>query len=179
MSTIKVEKNKFLSQDEVINISEHYNLPIIKTHLLNYNELRNADFKFPVVLKAVGEKIIHKSELNQNLSIIQSGPIPPNPSEILMSEQIKSLFEELQKAYDDIIIDTAPIGLVADAQIISNYVHTSIFVIRHGYSLKSQTSNIEQIYKERKLPGLGIVFNGVNMGGRFGYGYGYGYGYKF
>ena len=60
---IKVEKNIFLSQDEVINISEQYNLPIINTLLLNYNELKNTNLNFPVVLKAVGEKIIHKSEL--------------------------------------------------------------------------------------------------------------------
>ncbi len=56
--------NKFLSQEEVIKIAEHYNLPIIKTQLFKYDELKNADLKFPVVLKAVGEKIIHKSELN-------------------------------------------------------------------------------------------------------------------
>ena len=60
---VKLEKDKFLSQEEVIKISEHYNLPIIKTQLLNYEELKTADLKFPVVLKAVGEKIIHKSDL--------------------------------------------------------------------------------------------------------------------
>ncbi len=59
----QLEKNKFLSQEEVIKISEHYNLPNVKTQLLKYDELKTADLKFPVVLKAVGEKIIHKSEL--------------------------------------------------------------------------------------------------------------------
>ncbi|MCW8822806.1 MAG: acetate--CoA ligase family protein [Ignavibacteriaceae bacterium] len=63
LAGVQFKIDKFLSQEEVIKISEHYNLPIAKTHLLNYHDLKNADLKFPVVLKAVGEKIIHKSEL--------------------------------------------------------------------------------------------------------------------
>ena len=59
----QLEKSKFLSQEEVIKISEQYHLPIVKMQLLKYDELETADLKFPVVLKAVGEKIIHKSEL--------------------------------------------------------------------------------------------------------------------
>ena len=60
---LKFEAGKFLSQEEVIKISEHYNIPIVKTNLMSLNDLKRVDFKFPVVLKAVGEKIIHKSEL--------------------------------------------------------------------------------------------------------------------
>jgi len=61
--TVKLEKDKFLSQEDVIRISEYYNLPIIKTELIKYDKLKNVEFKDPLVLKAVGEKIIHKSEL--------------------------------------------------------------------------------------------------------------------
>lgn len=60
---LKFEAGKFLSQEEVIKISEHYNIPIVKTNLMSLNDLKRVDIKFPVVLKAVGEKIIHKSEL--------------------------------------------------------------------------------------------------------------------
>ena len=60
---IKFSENNFLSQKEVIKITDYYDLPIIKTQLMKYDELKSADLKFPVVLKAVGEKIIHKSEL--------------------------------------------------------------------------------------------------------------------
>ena len=63
LKNIKFENGKFLSQEAVINISDHYNLPIIKTQLYSYSELKTSQLKFPVVLKAVGEKIIHKSEL--------------------------------------------------------------------------------------------------------------------
>jgi len=60
---LKFDPNKFLSQEEVIQISEHYNIPVVKTNLMSFDELKKAEFKFPVVLKAVGEKIIHKSDL--------------------------------------------------------------------------------------------------------------------
>ena len=60
---LKFEAGKFMLQEEVIKISEHYNIPIVKTNLMSLDDLKRVDFKFPVVLKAVGEKIIHKSEL--------------------------------------------------------------------------------------------------------------------
>ena len=60
---LQLQKDKFLSQDEVIKISKHYNLPIIETQLFEYDKLKDAKVNFPVVLKAVGEKIIHKSDL--------------------------------------------------------------------------------------------------------------------
>jgi acetyltransferase len=60
---LQLQKDKFLSQDEVIKISKHYNLPIIETQLFEYDKLKDANVNFPVVLKAVGEKIIHKSDL--------------------------------------------------------------------------------------------------------------------
>jgi acetate---CoA ligase (ADP-forming) len=63
LKNIQFKKDKFLSQEDVIKISELYELPIIRTQVLRYEELRKNDFKFPLVLKAVGEKIIHKSEL--------------------------------------------------------------------------------------------------------------------
>jgi acyl-CoA synthetase (NDP forming) len=63
LKNIQFKKDKFLSQEDVIKISELYELPIIRTQVLRYEELKKTDFKFPLVLKAVGEKIIHKSEL--------------------------------------------------------------------------------------------------------------------
>jgi len=63
LKNIQFEKGKFLSQQDVINISEYYNLPNIKTQMIKYEELKTAELNFPVVLKAVGEKIIHKTDL--------------------------------------------------------------------------------------------------------------------
>ena len=63
LKDIKFADGKFLTQDEVTKICEHYDLPNIKTQLLTYEELKTTDLKFPVVLKAVGEKIIHKTDL--------------------------------------------------------------------------------------------------------------------
>ena len=66
-SNLKIEiedKGKFLSQEEVLHLTDKYHLPVIKTSILNFKELELKELKFPVVLKAVGEKIIHKSEMN-------------------------------------------------------------------------------------------------------------------
>ncbi len=123
------------------------------------------------------ESVIRKSGVHENLDVISSGPVPPNPSEMLMGTAMDQLIGKLKQEYDDIIIDTAPIGLVADAQIIARFANATIFIIRHGYSHKSQIHSLEMLYREQKLPGLSIVLNGVNMEGRFGYGYGAGYGY--
>lgn len=64
INSVRFIKNNFLPQNDVIKLSEYYNLPVIKTYLLSCDELNKTDFSFPVVLKAVGKKIIHKSELN-------------------------------------------------------------------------------------------------------------------
>jgi hypothetical protein len=109
-----LEKDKFLSQDEVIKISEHYNLPIIKTHLLNYNELRNADFKFPVVLKAVGEKIIHKSELKG----------------VVLNIKDKS---ELIKTVDEMVNNFKQKKLELDSFLIQPFIQTKFELLVGGF----------------------------------------------
>lgn len=92
IDSIRFEKNKFLSQDEVIKISEKYNIPIVKTSLMSLDELKNADLKFPVVLKAVGEKIIHKSELNGVvLNIKNRGELIKTADEMAKNFKFKNL----------------------------------------------------------------------------------------
>jgi acetyltransferase len=81
---IDLSEGRFLTQDEVIKISDNYKLPIIKTQLLNYEELKNADIEYPVVLKAVGEKIIHKSDLK---------------GVVLNIKSMDELFEQADKMY--------------------------------------------------------------------------------
>ena len=59
------------------------------------------------------------TQLNDNIDILPSGDIPPNPSELLMSEKVDSLFNEVKKMYDYVIVDTAPVGIVSDTLLIS------------------------------------------------------------
>lgn len=81
------------------------------------------------------EEVVQRSE-KHNLDIIMAGPIPPNPSEIIASQETIAFFKMLRTKYDYIIIDTAPVGLVTDALIMMNLVDASIFVCRQGYSQK-------------------------------------------
>ncbi|HFS67536.1 MAG TPA: polysaccharide biosynthesis tyrosine autokinase, partial [Flavobacteriia bacterium] len=114
----------------------------------------------------------------RNLDLILSGEIPPNPSELILSDNTKKLFSELSKRYDQIIIDSPPIGLVSDALELQKYANISIFIVRENYSLKSFVKDIEE--KKDLIKNIGIIYNDfrINVYKKYGYGgYGYGYGY--
>lgn len=124
------------------------------------------------------EEIIKSTEI-ANLFIIPSGPIPPNPSELIMNGRMQILLEYLEAHFDYVIIDTAPVNPVTDAFILSPMCDATLFVIRHGYTPKIYLQKLDEQNRIRELKNMAIVFNGVkNRGyGNYGYGYGYGYGY--
>lgn len=123
----------------------------------------------------------------ENLFVIPCGPVPPNPSEMLLDEKVKTLFDQLKKEFDVIIVDTAPVGLVSDALSLAKYVNASMYIVRHNYTFKKQVQLINELYVNKKLPHLAIIINDLNTKtgygsyygyGNYGYGYGsYGYGY--
>lgn len=125
--------------------------------------------------------VVHPVPDVDNLYVIPCGPVPPNPAEMLLSEKIEQLFSELRKQFDAIIIDTAPVGLVSDAVTLGRYAESTIYIVRHNYTLKKQVQMIDDIYRQKKLPHLSIIVNDISTGGGYGYygygGYGYGYGY--
>lgn len=123
------------------------------------------------------DSIIHKYEDNEQLYYIASGPIPPNPAELILNGQLDTLLKELKQQFDIIIIDSPPVGLVTDSLLLSKYVNASLYVTRFGVTKKNALQLVEQLYQEKKLNNPAIVFNGVKKGGSYGYGYGYGYGY--
>lgn len=125
------------------------------------------------------DQIVIPSGVHENLDLISSGLTPPNPSELLLNERYDEMMLFLKQHYQDIIIDTPPIGLVTDAQIISRQADASVFMVRWGYTDKTWIPSIETLYRDQKLPGLSIIFNGVRLGGRYGYSYGYGYDYGY
>ncbi len=116
-----------------------------------------------------------------NLYIVPAGPIPPNPSELLMDNKIDLMFQYLRENFDLIVIDSAPIGLVSDTKILSRFADATLYVVRQRYTLKKQLNFVEELYKDNVLPSMGLLVNDVKMGGvssYYGYGYGYGYGYN-
>jgi len=118
----------------------------------------------------------------QNLYVIGAGPIPPNPSELIMDSKMGELFTYLRANFDIIIIDSAPVGLVSDAKILSRFVDATLYVVRQRYTVKKQLGYIDDLYKNKALPNMGLIVNDVKMGGNnsyYGYGYGYGYGFGY
>lgn len=123
----------------------------------------------------------------ENLYVIPCGPVPPNPSEILLNSKIDELFAWLKMNFDAIVIDTAPVGLVSDSFTLSQYADSTIYVVRQRYTFKKQVNFIDELYSQNRLPNMGLLINDVVTegargyygygGGKYGYGYGYGYGY--
>lgn len=138
-----------------------------------------------IIGKATLEEIVQPVREFSNLYVIGCGPVPPNPSELLLDRQVDKLFEELKTRFDYIIIDSAPLGLVSDAFTLSTFADASLYIVRHGYTLKRQLSMVEDLYQQKRLPNMGLVINDIQTQGRYkgyyGYGggsyYGYGYGY--
>ena len=133
--------------------------------------------------KVTTEQIIAPSGLHPKLDIIGSGPKPPNPSELILSNRLWELVTEVRDQYDFIIIDAPPVGLVADALQIDHLADATMYVVRAGFTRKAHLEIINDINEKEKLPKPFIVLNGVNLnkpgGYKPGYGaqYGHGYGY--
>jgi len=123
--------------------------------------------------------IIIPSEVHENVHLVQAGAIPPNPAELLVSERAGSLMKELKEMYDYIIIDAPPVGLVTDAQLLSRYADTCLYLVRQGYTHKEQLRIPNDLVAHNKINNIQLVINDVvAKGGYYGnYGYGYGYGY--
>ena len=119
---------------------------------------------------------IQKTAVHQNLHVLTSGPIPPNPSELISNGRLPALIEELRKEYDYILIDSPPYGLVTDSSIITNYVDATLYLVRFNYTLIDHLKRIGDLQQQKRITNLSIIFNGLNYGAGYGYaGYGYGY----
>lgn len=129
------------------------------------------------------EEIIQHTEFD-NLDVLVSGPVPPNPSELVDSDKNRDLIKQLRKQYDYIILDTPPVSLIADAQCLAKESDINIFVVRSGQTDKGvlKISLAEMV--ERSNVKVNFVINGIEnamqkygYGSRYGSRYGYGYGY--
>ena len=140
--------------------------------------------------------MILPSEVSDNLHVLPGGAIPPNPTELLARKSLDDAIELLKKDYDYVVLDTAPIGMVTDTQLIARVADISVYVCRADYTHKNDYQLINELYSNKRLPGLCTVINGLDMkkkkygyyygygkygryygyGKKYGYGYGYGYG---
>jgi capsular exopolysaccharide synthesis family protein len=100
---------------------------------------------------------------NPYLHFISTGKLPVNPAELLMEKRLEELLVYLRANYDYIIIDTPPLGVVADPFIIAKYSDINVLVVRERYSLKERLSELEELYKEEKIDNMCMVINDVRL----------------
>lgn len=112
------------------------------------------------------------STSQENLSILPSGPHPPNPSELLLNGEFESLLSELKSQFDYIVMDTPPVGLVTDGIMGMKRADVSIYVARANYSRKDFLKNLQRIVSINKLTNMCTILNAVpGQGASYGYGY--------
>jgi len=99
-------------------------------------------------------QIIHRGAFSSKLDVIFAGPIPPNPTELLMTDRLGILVNELKKSYDYIFLDNVPSGVVADASIVNKLCDLTIFVVRAGVMDRRLLPEVEKLYKEKSLNNL-------------------------
>lgn len=137
------------------------------------------------------------STISHNLYILPGGTVPPNPTELVARKTLDQAIEILKANFDYVILDTAPIGMVTDTQLIARVADLSVYICRAGYTHKSHYELINELKKDHKLPNLCTLVNCIDMNqrkngyyygygkygkyGKYGYGkkYGYGYGYGY
>lgn len=122
---------------------------------------------------------IRHSELD-GLDFITAGPIPPNPSELIINGKLEEIVEELKDTYDMVIIDNPPVGLVTDGIPIIQKADYPIYIFKANYSKKNFVQNVDRLINENNVPKLSVILNSVDIeSSSYGYSYGYGYGYGY
>lgn len=141
--------------------------------------------------------LCQQSSVSENLYILPGGSIPPNPTELVARKALDQAIDILKTHFDYILLDTAPIGMVTDTQLIARVANLSVYVCRSGYTVKNEFKLVNELTQDGKLSHTCILLNGIDMTqrengsyygygkygkyGRYGYGkkYGYGYGYGY
>jgi len=193
-SSVSGEGKTFLS----INIARSYSLQGKKVALLEFDLRRpkiSKEFNVPsdhvglsnfLIGKCKVEDIIYKcvDEPDEHLDLFVSGPIPPNPQELISGEYMKQLKEYLDANYDVVVVDTPPFGMVADAQILGKWADLTLVITRYQQTIFEQVQDINEWADKKLFNNMALILNGVRNTGYFGNRYGYyyyrrkyGYGY--
>lgn len=125
------------------------------------------------------ESVLVESRL-PGLFVVPSGPIPPNPAELLQSEEMSLFLKEMRHRFDMVILDTPPLALVADTLLVTEETDLNLFVLRQNISKKQALGFINQMVESGRIRKTGLLVNDVKIlnnyspANRYGYGYGYG-----
>ena len=125
---------------------------------------------------------LYVDEIAPNFHVLPVGSLPPNPTELLISDRFAQMIEKMRGDYDYIFLDCPPIEIVADASIITDVADMSAFVMRANQMDKNVLPQIQQLYSDRRYRHMALILNSVDIQyKKYGYGkstYGYGYGYS-
>ena len=125
--------------------------------------------------------LVKNKNYDSDLSILFSGLIPPNPSNLFSNKRFETLIEEAKKEFDYIIIDCPPTIYVNDTLLISKYADLTVYITRHNFTDKELINYSKNLFQDNKLKNMVYILNGIksNYNNKYGYNYGYGYGYGY
>ena len=192
-STIPGEGKTFVG----INLAAIFSLLDKKVIILDFDlrkprigKIFNSDSQKGISTIIIGRSTIQESIQStgvNNLDFIPSGPVPPNPAELINKKETKDLIETLKQSYDYVFIDTPPVGLVSDALELMQNADYPLYVLRADYSERAFLENVNKLIFDNEIFNLSVIVNDFGRGassaasryGAYGYGYGYGYGAKY
>jgi capsular exopolysaccharide synthesis family protein len=123
-------------------------------------------------------EIINNTE-HKGFDVIGSGPIPPNPIDLIGNPRMEELINTLKQTYSTIILDSPPLGYVSEYIILMKFTDANLYIVRSDYTNRNSLTKINKLYERKKITNVSILLNDVKATKSSGYGYGYGYGYKF
>lgn len=123
------------------------------------------------------DQVVQSTEI-ENLFLVSGGPVPPNPSELLLTNKFEEFIKTSLQEFDFVLIDTPPLALVTDAFVMAKFVDHTVFVMRQNYSPKEFVKSINEYYQSGKISNISILLNDIYKSG-LGYGYGQSYAYQY
>lgn len=123
---------------------------------------------------ATFEEVIVPTEID-NLWFAPSGPVPPNPAELIGSPKMTEFISRARNEFDTVIIDTPPVGIVTDALLLSQLANVTLFVVRQRYTTRGSVQLLDEIYRKGEMSNVALLVNDISAAGYYGYGLRYGY----
>ncbi len=186
-STIKGEGKTFvafnlaltlaLTGKKVALIGADIRNPQLQRYLPKDSQSRKGLTEYIIDPSLTVKDLAAKSSYNENLCIVLSGVIPPNPAELLMESRTNEFFEEARGLYDYVVVDTAPSMLVTDTILINKLADVTLYVVRANYTERKLLGFPKDATEDGRLVNVATVLNNVSMV-NFGYGNKYGYAYS-
>jgi tyrosine-protein kinase Etk/Wzc len=123
---------------------------------------------------ATFEEVIVPTEI-VNLWFAPSGPVPPNPAELIGSPKMAEFIARARNEFDTVIIDTPPVGIVTDALLLAPLANVNVFVVRQKYTTRGSVALLDEIYRKGEMSNVAVIVNDISSSGYYGYGLRYGY----